>query len=145
MKRAIARPPGAIALLACVVGLALSPGALAAPTYQKESEAEFQQQLSSGQIREATINKRIRTVRITLTDGSRKLARYPPKQEPRVRSELKAKGVTVTVLTVAQAKAEVAKAPRHHKLRYIAAAVLGAVIIIVGGVLLYNRRRRGAD
>jgi hypothetical protein len=144
MKRATAGLTGAIALLACVAGLSLSPAALAAPSYQKESEAEFQRQLSAGLIREAIINKHIRTVRITLTDGSRWLARYPPKQEPRVRSELRSKGVRVTVLTPTAAKAEEAKKPVHvhHKLRYIALGIVIAVIVVVGGVLMYNRRRR---
>jgi hypothetical protein len=142
MKRATAGLTVAIALLACVAGLALSPAAFAAPKYQKESEAEFQRQLSAGEIREAIINKRVRSVRVTLTDGSRRLARYPAKQEPRVFTELRAKGVSVTVLTPAAAKSEAAKAPVHHKLRYIAGGILVAVIVVVGGVLLYNRRRR---
>ena len=76
-----------------------------------------------------------------LRDGSHKLARYPPKQEQRVASQLKAKHVKVTVLTPEQAKAEVAKKPVHHKLRYIVGGIGIAVIVIVGGMLLYNRRR----
>jgi hypothetical protein len=79
----------------------------AVPSYQKESEAEFQHQLSAGQIREATINKRIRTIRIVLRDGSRKLAHYPAKQERSVVSELKAEHVRVSILSLEQSTAEV--------------------------------------
>jgi len=142
MKRPAAPPSSAIAVLACLFACALlAAPAGAAATYQKESESEFRQQLAAGQIREATINKRIRTVRVVLRDGSRKLARYAPKQEPRVRAELKAKHVKVSVLTSEQAKAEVAKGHVHHKLRYIVGGIVLGVIVIAGGVLLYNRRR----
>jgi hypothetical protein len=142
MKRPAAPPSSAIAALACLLAcVLLAAPAGAAPTYQKESEAEFRQQLAAGQIREATINKRIRTIRIVLRDGSRKLARYPAKQEPRVRAELKAKRVKVTVLTPAQSSAAVAKKPVHHKLRYIVGGIALGAIVIAGGVLLYNRRR----
>ena len=142
MKRPSARPGSAIAVLACLLAcLALAAPARAAPTYQNESESEFRQQLAAGKIREATINKQIRTVRLVLRDGTRKRVRYPPKQERRVAAELKAKRVKVTVLTSEQAKAAIAKKPVHHKLRYIAGGIALGVIVIAGGVLLYNRRR----
>jgi ATP-dependent Zn protease len=111
-------------------------------SYQHESEKDFEGQLNAGQIQSVTINKRVRTVRVTLTDGRHFLARYPPHQEPRVAAQLKAKGVSVTVLTKAQAEKQRSAAPVHHKLRYIVGGVLLAVIVIVAVVLLVNRRRR---
>jgi len=142
MKRPPAPPSSAIAALAGLLACMLLAGpASAARTYEKESEGEFRQQLAAGQIREATINKHIRSVRLVLRDGSHKLARYPPKQEQRVASQLKARHVKVTLLTPEQAKAKGAKKPVHHKLRYIVGGIGIAVIVIVGGMLLYNRRR----
>ena len=143
MKAAIRRvlvllvmAPGALAMLA--------PAASAAPGtvgYQHESLAQFEAQLKGGRIHEATINKRLRSVRLSLTDGRHMLAQYAPHQEPRVLAELKARGVPVSVLG-ATAKKKAGKKAVHHKLRYIAGGIVIAVVVIVGGVMLYNRRRR---
>jgi hypothetical protein len=133
-----------LALLACLALGLLAPELSAAEgvqvEYRHESEAAFAQQLASGQVRAVTVNKRVRTLRVTLRDGSYVLARYPAHHEPRVVAELKAKGALVTVLGRAAAE-KAAKTPVHHKLRYIAAAILVVVIAIVGAVLLVNRRR----
>jgi uncharacterized membrane protein len=135
-----------IALAVCVALGLLAPGALAAEgttTYTHESEAAFQQQLASKQIQSATVNKRLRTLRLTLKDGTHVLARYPKKQEPQTVARLKARGVAVTVLgKTASEKEAKAKKPVHHKLRYIVGGVVIAVIVIVGLVLLVNSRRR---
>jgi hypothetical protein len=123
--------------------LAGAASAAEAPiVYQSETEAAFEQQLAAGQIQAVTVNKRIRSLRITLTDGRHVLARYPAKQEPRVIAQLKGKGVPVTVLGKTQAQAELKKKTVHHKLRYIAGGILLVVIIVVGTVLLINRRRQ---
>jgi hypothetical protein len=114
----------------------------ATPNYTKESTQAYAQQLASGQIAEAVINKRIRTIRITLKSGEHVKARYQAHEEPKVVAALKAKGVPVRILTPAEAKAEASKSPVHHKLRYIAGGILIAVIVIVGAVLLWDRRRK---
>jgi nitrate reductase gamma subunit len=54
---------------------------------------------------------------------------------------LKAKHVTVAVLSKQQAEKEAKEKPKHHKIRYIAGGVLVAVIVIVGAVLLIRRGR----
>jgi hypothetical protein len=135
-----------LALLASLALGLLAPALSAAEgvqvEYKPESETAFAQQLAGGQVRAVTVNKRIRTLRVTLRNGSYVLARYPAHQEPRVVAQLKAKGVLVTVLGRAAAE-KAAKKPVHHKLRYIAAAILVVVIAIVGAVLLINRRRGG--
>jgi hypothetical protein len=141
VSRASAHLRRGLAVLVCLAVAVSAAAAQGAVSYQKESEAEFTQQLAGGQIASATINKRLRTVRITLKDGRHVLARYPRHQEPRVLSELKAKGVRVAVLGKAQAVAEEKKAPKKHKLRYIAGGVLVAIVVVVGGVLLYRRTR----
>jgi hypothetical protein len=132
----------ALAVLAlAVLALAASP-ATAAVGYVHESFPEYEAQLKGGQIREATINKRLRRVRVTLTDGRHMLAQYAPHEEPHVLRELHDHHVSVTVLNTSQAKKEQGKRPVHHKLRYIVGGILIAVVVIVGGVVLYNRRRR---
>jgi hypothetical protein len=147
MKTAIRRFPPVLAILSLalvLMALAASP-APAAVGYVHESFSEFESQLTAGQIHEATINKRLRTVRLTLTDGRHMLAQYSPHEEPHVLSLLKSHHVPVSVLSASQAKKEQAKRPVHHKLRYIAGGIVVAVVVIVGGVVLYNRRRRAAS
>jgi hypothetical protein len=133
-------------LAVCVAFSLLTPAAIAAEgtiKYKHESEGEFAKQLAARQIRSAAVNKRLRTLRLTLKDGTRVLARYPAHQEPQTVSKLKAHGVAVTVLGKPAAEKEAkAKKPVHHKLRYIVGAVVIAVIVIVGAVLLVNRRRQ---
>jgi hypothetical protein len=136
------------ALLACLAAALLAPAiSPAAPTiaYEKESEQTFRQQLAARQIAAVTINKRIRTLRITLKDGRHVLARYPKKTEARVARELKSKGAHVTVLSKPQAEAEAKKIPRHHKIRYIVGGVVIALAVVAAAVVLLRRRRRLAE
>ncbi|MCW2969935.1 MAG: hypothetical protein JWO23_1062 [Solirubrobacterales bacterium] len=146
------RPPAprrivTLALSAILTFALLVPAAGAAEAtiaYTHEGVKAFEQQLASGQIRSATFNKRVRSLRVTLKDGRHVLYRYPPKGEPALASQLQAKGVPVTTLKPAEAAKEASKAPVHHKLRYIAGGILIAVIVIVGAVLLFDRRRKTA-
>jgi hypothetical protein len=136
---------GALLLaILCLASLQLAPAAGAVEgtaLYQPESEQAFQQQLAAGEIRSAVINKRVRSVRLTMKDGRHLLVKYPPKQEPRVHTELRARGVHVSILAKTQALKEVTKKPVKHKLRYIVGGVVLVVIVVVGGVLLVKRRR----
>jgi hypothetical protein len=132
-----------IACLACVFALsgAIAAAAESTVTFQKESVQAYEKQLSGGQIAAATVNKRVRSVHLTLKDGRHMLVKYAPHEEPKYAAALEAKGVQVTVLQPAAAAKEAAK-PVHHKLRYIAGGVLIVVILVVGGVLLLDRRRK---
>ena len=127
-----------------VCAVMLHAGVAAATTtaviYKPETFAEYQTQLNAGQIQEVVINKRLRSMRITLKDGTHVLARYAPKQEPATSAALKAKGVTVSVLKRAEAEKEVPK--KGHKLRYIAGGILVVVLIVVGVVLFIDRKRK---
>lgn len=152
MQRTPARTLAPLALMLLALAAALiAPAAASAATsseenikYGHESLAEYEQQLESGQVTALVINKRIRRLHITLKNGQHMLATYPPKKEPEQVAKATAKHVPVSVLSPAAAKAEAAKAPVHHKLRYIAGGILIAVIVIVGAVLLIDRRRKAA-
>ncbi len=132
----------AIALLGCVSLLATAiAGAAATPVYQKETLAEYEKQLSGGQIQSVTVNKRVRSLRVTLKDGRYVLAKYKAKGEPAVVAALQAKGVPVTVLSSSEAAKE---KPAKHKLRYIVGGVVIVVLLIVGAVLFIDRKRKAA-
>ena len=133
--------------LCCLLGaLALAAAAGAAtPVYEKESEQVWEQQLAARQIRRATINKFLQTVRTTLKDGRNVLFKYPTGQEHRVHKQLAAKHVPVTVLSHGQAVSEAKKKPVHHKIRYIAGGIVLGLIVLAGAALLIKRWRMQAD
>ncbi|HEV7162079.1 MAG TPA: hypothetical protein VGN25_02385 [Solirubrobacteraceae bacterium] len=137
---------GVAALVAAMVCLSLLPATLAAaePTikYAPESFAQYQQQLKAGKIKAVTINKRVRSLRVTLKDGSYVLAKYAAHEEKTIAAALQAKGVQVTILKPAEAAKEVKKAPVKHKLRYIAGGIVVVVVIVVGLVLFVDRKRK---
>jgi ribosomal protein S11 len=145
--RALSRPALAL-LLALSIALGALPlgAALAAESgavvYVKESEADFAKQLAAKEVREVTINKRLRTMRVTLANGKHFLARYPKKSVPQTIARLQKAGVGVTVLSKSEAEKEAKPKSSHHKIRYIVGAVVIAVIVIVAAVLIINRRRR---
>ena len=134
-------------VLCCLLGaLSLAaPAGAATPVYEKESEQVWEQQLAARRIRSATINKFLQTVRTTLKDGRHVLFKYPKGQEPRVRKQLAAKHVPVTVLSHTQAVSEAKKKPVHHKLRYIAGGIVLGLIVLAGAALLIKRWRMQAD
>jgi ATP-dependent Zn protease len=136
MKVAAAAIAGALAL-APALGVASALGAGTVIHYQHESYEQFLHQLSVGQIRAVTFNKKPHSVRVTLKDGSHVLAIYPSHDEPQLAARLTAAGVTVAVL-----KPKVkAKPAAHHTLRYIAGGILVVVILAILAVLLVGRRR----
>jgi hypothetical protein len=129
--------------LACasLLPAAVASGAAIAVSYQKESIGEYQKQLAADQIRSVTINKKLRSLRITLNDGRYVLAKYGKKEEPKYAAALQAKHVPVTILTSTEAASQVVKKPVQHKLRYIAGGILIVVIVVVGAVLYIRRKR----
>ncbi|MCW3030512.1 MAG: hypothetical protein JWM66_645 [Solirubrobacterales bacterium] len=144
------RPIAAFTSLALALCLASAPLAAVASAaeegtivYTHESEAQFQAQLAAKKVKSVIVNKRLRTLRVTLVDGTHVLASYPKHQEPQTVQRLKADGVAVSVLAKASAEKQAkAKKPVHHKIRYIVGGAVIAVIVIVGVVLLINRRRQ---
>jgi len=135
-----------VASLACagLLPTAVAAAAESTVTYQKESFKEYEQQLAGAQIQSVTINKRVRSLRITLKDGRYVLAKYAPHEEPKIAAALQAKGVPVTLLQPAEVAKESSAKPVHHKLRYIAGGILVVVIVVVGVVLYVDRKRKRA-
>jgi ribosomal protein S11 len=129
--------------LACVALVSLATAVPSQAAFQKESVQEYAKQLAASQIAEATVNKRVRSIHLTLKDGRHVLVKYGKGEEPKFSAELRAKGVPVTVLQPAAAAKE-AKKPAKHKLRYIAGGILVVVVVVVGAVLLIDRRRKRA-
>jgi hypothetical protein len=128
-------------ILASTVAL-LGGGSALAATYTHESQQAYEAQLAKDEIQSAEFNKRVRNLHLTLKDGRLYLYHYPAHDEQTLSASLKARGIPVTVLAPAAAKAQAEKEPKHHKLRYIAGGILIVVIIIVGAVLLIDRRRK---
>jgi hypothetical protein len=132
----------------CVLALAIA-GAAAAPAMAasetKESQQTYEQQLASGQIQAAVINKRIGRVHLVLKDGTHVYFHYGKGERPHVEEALKARHVTVTILKPAAAQKEEKEQPKKHKIRYIAGGALILILVIVGTVLLVNRRRKRLD
>jgi ATP-dependent Zn protease len=105
--------------------------------YQHESFKAFEGQLSAGQIETAAFNKKAHRLHLLLKDGRHVLVSYPSQEEPQLAARLREKGVSVRV----EKKNKPAKAV-HHKLRYIAGAIVIVVIVAVAAVMLIDRRRK---
>lgn len=127
------------AALAAVLACLLPASAFAA---EHESQQAYEGQLAAGEIAKAKINKRVRHLDLTLKNGQQFVYVYPPHTEPAVAAKLTEKKIPLEVLSPKAALAEAKKAPVHHKLRYIAAGILGAIVIIVLIVLVVDRRRK---
>ncbi len=126
----------AICLALAMLVLAVPAGAASSVHFTHESYADFQKQLSAGQIHAVTFNKKAHTVHVSLNDGRHVLASYPSHDEPLIAAQLKAKGASVKVK-----KVKVKPAAAHHTLRYIAGGILVILILVVLAVLLIGRRR----
>ncbi len=145
------RPIRAFTSLLLVLCVALAPLAAVASAaeettivYKPISEAEFQHDLATKKVQSVEVNKRLRSLRVTLSDGTHVLAHYPKHEEPATVARLKGAGVTVTILgkSSAEKEAKATKKPVKHKIRYIVGGVVILVIVVVGVVLLVNRRRQ---
>jgi hypothetical protein len=74
-----------------------------------EGVSVLERQLAAGEVQAATFNKRVRTVRLTLTNLSTYvLVKYGKGEEPKMAALLQAKGVPVTFLSQAEAEREAA-------------------------------------
>jgi hypothetical protein len=133
-----------LTLLAVLAGSAAAQ-AESTPTYSKEALSQYEEQLHGGQIQSVTVNKRMRSLRITLKDGSHVFAKYEKKTGPKYYSQITAKGVPLIFLSADAAKKEQEKVSKHHKIRYIVGGVLIVILVVVAVVLLVRRRRPEED
>jgi hypothetical protein len=132
----LSRAVGLAAALACL----LLPASALAATH--ENQQAYEKQLAAREIEKARINKQVRHLDITLKNGQQFTYVYAAHDEPAVAAKLAAGHVPLEVLSPTAAKAEAKKGAVHHKLRYIAAGILGAIVIIVLIVLFVDRRRK---
>jgi hypothetical protein len=144
MNRAIPTIAGLALALSLAFGpLAAGAGAEGTITYRHETEAEFEQQIAGKKIKTAVINRSLRTVRVTLDDGSHVLGKYPKHQVPQTIARLKAAGATVSLLSKKEGERQAYKSKKHkHKIRYIVGGALIVLIVIGGAVWLIKRRRQ---
>jgi hypothetical protein len=120
--------------------ISASPAVAAAPFhFQHESMQQFQTQLAAAQIHAATFNKVAHTLHLSMNDHNHFLVVYPPLEYKKIVASLEAKNVPVAVLKHAK-KTTTAK-PAHHKLRYIAGAILVLIILAALLMSLMSRRR----
>ena len=130
------------AVAAASISLAFAAAGFAAtPTYPKETQQEYESQLSKAEIESATFNKRIRSLHIKTKNGELFVYHYPKGTWQQLAATLRAHHITVTILTPTEAEKEAKAKPVHHKIRYIAGGILIVIVIVVVGVLLWNRRR----
>jgi hypothetical protein len=125
-----------IALLAM---LALSPVSAFAAT--PVSYPELLSQIRSGPVIRAIINRTRGDIEIKFRDLSEWEAFYPRGAQPMLQRLLHERHIRV--LFASRPRAGHARpASVHHHLRYIAAAVIGALALIGAAAYLYSRRRR---
>ena len=157
-------PPRALRTVARLTALLALAMLLAAPVARAESSEEaktvggytaepfstFEQQLASKQVASVVFLKRLRTIRITLEDGSKFAAKYPKKQSGLWEAKIRRAGATATKLSPEQEK-QVEKetlgaSGKHHKhkIRYIVGGVV-LLLIVIGAIVLLLRRRRHPD
>ena len=130
LARLLRRPALAAALF---VVAALAAPAAAATHAKQESYADFQSQLSSGQVKAATVVPKKHTANVKLRNGVKYRVTYPPTADPV--AALRAHGAHVRVKKTASSS--------HVRLRYIVLAVVAA-LALAGGVAYLVRRRRPA-
>jgi hypothetical protein len=134
-----------LALLALFAGGATARAAETTPTYTHETLSQALAQLKAGEIQSVVVNKRLRSLRITLKDGSHVFAKYGKKEGPKYYAQITAKGIPLSFLTVTAAKKEQEHATTHHKIRYIVGGVVIVGIVIAAVILIMRRRRPEED
>jgi hypothetical protein len=132
------RPVLVVALLA---GLALAPASALAAT--PVGYPELLQQVRSGPLIRAIINRTRGDIEIKFRDLSEWEAFYPRGAQPMLQRLLHERHIRVLFASRPHA-ARARPAAVHHHLRYIAAAVLAALALIGAAAYLYSRRRGSA-
>jgi hypothetical protein len=132
------RPALVIALLA---GLALAPARALAAT--PVGYPQLLQQVRSGPLIRAIINRTRGDIEIKFRDLSEWEAFYPRGAQPMLQRLLHERHIRVLFASRPRG-ARARGAAVYHHLRYIAAAVLAALALIGAAAFLYSRRRGSA-
>jgi hypothetical protein len=130
------RPTLVIALLAT---LALAPGSAVAAT--QVTYPELLKQIGTGPVIRAIINRTRGDIEIKFRDLSEWEAFYPRGAQPMLQRLLRERHIRVLFASRPH-PAHARPAAVHHHLRYIAAAVIGALALMGVAAYLYSRRRR---
>jgi hypothetical protein len=107
------------------------------------SYPQLLEQIKSGPLIRAVINRRGGDIEIKFRNLSEWKAFYPPGAQPYLQSLLHKRHIRV-IFAARHAHAKAKPAAVHHHLRYIAAGVLGALLVCGGAFWLLRRRRGGA-
>jgi hypothetical protein len=126
-------------LLIPLLVLALAAPASAPASPMPVSYQAILQQIHSGPLSRAVINRANRHVEIKFNNATEWIATYPAGAQPLLQRILRERHIQVIFAARHHARPKPAKV--HHHLRYIAAGVLGALLVIGGGLYLYSRRR----
>ncbi|HWW89724.1 MAG TPA: hypothetical protein VNY35_02960 [Solirubrobacteraceae bacterium] len=125
-------------VIALLAGLALAPASALAAT--PVGYPQLLQQVRSGPLIRAIINRTRGDIEIKFRDLSEWEAFYPRGAQPMLQRLLHERHIRV-IFASRPRGARARPAAVHHHLRYIAAAVLAALALIGAAAFLYSRRR----
>jgi hypothetical protein len=134
-KRAAVGPVALAIMLAVMLGAPPAP----APAATQVSYPELVREIRSGPLIRAVINPARGDIEIKFRDLSEWEAFYPAGARPSLQHVLHARHIRVIFASRHRARAAPARTVHHH-LRYIAAALLGALLLLGAGALVYRRR-----
>jgi hypothetical protein len=120
--------------------------AVAGPSARAATPASYAavlEQIKSGPVIRAIINRTRGDIEIKFRDLSEWEAFYPRGAQPELQRLLRARHIRV-LFAARPHPVAVRHAPVHHHLRYIAAAVLGALLVIGLILFVYSRGRPGS-
>jgi hypothetical protein len=133
--------------LAALLTLLMLAGTLAAPVlaatvihFQRESYNALLIQLRKGEVHAVVLHPQGYKAHVSLENGGHMTVTYKPSEVAALQAQAHAHGSSFTV-----ASATHKTTATHHKLRYIAGAILIVVIVVVLAVLLVGRRRALAE
>jgi hypothetical protein len=129
-----------LALLSLMAALAAPALATVVIHFQRESYQALLRQLDHGEVHAVVLHPQGYKAHVSLDDGGHMTVTYPASEVAKLEGLAHAHGASFAV-----AAATHKTTATHHKLRYIAGAILIVVILVVLAVLLVGRRRAIAD
>jgi hypothetical protein len=122
-----------LALLGLLAGPALAATVV---HFQREGYQALLSQLDHGEVHAVVLHPQGYKAHIALDNGGHMTVTYPPSEVVKLEAAAHTHGASFAIATSTHKAA-----PVHHKLRYIAGAILIVVILVVLAVLLVGRRR----